>query len=370
MDRWHRLGVAVAALAVAAGCAGDRRSFGSGKPLAANVSATTAASGLRQRAALTKGRLTYAVAVADRDRVVVSVELELAFALAVHDLSAAKPRLRFRRRLGVATYDIYDLAVDPAGREAWVASADGSVRGFELAKGKQLASLHLGAAATAVALTNDRSLLATGSASGVLCLRRRADLALLQCTVAHEKRISSLSFSADGKALVSASWDGTVTTWRAPSLEVTGRKKLGVSANAVAYSPSGDRVAIAVSGAPPKRSPEIASRETRAGVAYDDKSAVVLWNPGRRTARTCSGHRAPVTSVSFGPRGRRLLSSSWDRTVKLWDTASCRVVASVIGFRQLVRDVAMGSSGRRAAVGAWPSDLSSNSTVAFDLLYP
>ena len=37
---------------------------------------------------------------------------------------------------------------------------------------------------------------------------------------------------------------------------------------------------------------------------------------------TLKGHTGSVTSVAWGPDGKRLATGSWDRTAKVWDTAS------------------------------------------------
>jgi len=369
MDRRQRL--AAIALCLWAAC-GGASSYGTGAPIGPGAKPSSSISGLRPHAALSKGKLTYAVALSSADRVAFSVELGVEFSLAVHDLGDGKlkPRLRFRKRLGVATYDVHDLAIDHRRNEAWVASADGRVRGFNGRTGKQLADIHVGAPATSLAISADGKYLATGTQTGVLCLRRRRDLALLQCTTAHGQRLSGLDFNAAGNSLASASWDGNVTLWRVPSLAVVARHKVAGSANDVAISASDGTIAIAVSGEPPVRTPELAAREKTAGVAHDPRAGVIVWNVSKQSSQRCKGHRAPVTSVAFSPNGTRLMSSSWDRSVRLWETNSCATVATVPGFGHLVRDVAIGAAGRRACVGAWSSDLASNSTLAFDLLYP
>jgi len=36
------------------------------------------------------------------------------------------------------------------------------------------------------------------------------------------------------------------------------------------------------------------------------------------------GHTGVVTSVAFSPDGKKIISGSWDNTIKLWDIASNR----------------------------------------------
>ncbi len=38
--------------------------------------------------------------------------------------------------------------------------------------------------------------------------------------------------------------------------------------------------------------------------------------------RMMQGHTSGVVSVSFSPDGKRIISSSWDNTARLWDAES------------------------------------------------
>jgi len=41
-----------------------------------------------------------------------------------------------------------------------------------------------------------------------------------------------------------------------------------------------------------------------------------------REPLTLKGHSDGVTSVSFSPDGKRIVSGSWDNTLKVWDISS------------------------------------------------
>ncbi|HWM85525.1 MAG TPA: hypothetical protein VNO33_06795 [Kofleriaceae bacterium] len=324
------------------------------------------AAGLALASAASRGVLSYAVAFADR--LLVSVELGTGFELVTRSLDPASGRLTERARfsLGPQDWDVVDLALVEGG-PALVASAAGTVRALDLDTGRVTATWHLGAAATAVAVSPDGRLAATGSASGVVCLRRLGDGALLQCLVAHEAPVSSLDFDPAGRRLASAGWDGRVAIWSVPQLAAVAELDGLGSANQVAFAPDGRSVAIAASGAPPRRTPQVASREQHAPAA-DPAARVLVWRPGALPARELRGHGGPVTAVAWS--GRHLLSASWDRTVRLWDAGTGRELSRVAGFSHLLRDVAVARGGSWAAAAAWAAGPGDPATVLLALRHP
>jgi WD40 repeat protein len=225
----------------------------------------------------------------------------------------------------------------------------------------------VGDAATAVAVSRDGRYVATGTRSGVVCLRRVADGALLHCLIAHAKAVSAIDFSID--RLATASWAGDVAVWELPSLASAGRKQIPGSANDVAFSPDGSALAVATSGAPPVRTPAIERRERRDGYRSPDPSALIqVWGQ-RGDDVVCRGHAGAVTAVVWTPDGRGLLSGSWDRSVRLWDPRSGRERDRIAGLRHIVRDVAAGGGGRWAAAAAWALGDGEPSSLLLDLLY-
>jgi len=319
--------------------------------------------------AVSTGVLSYASSLVADDSRIVAVELSTVFDLVVYDLDAEGNTTETNRvALGPADYDVSALAVGPGAKRAYVAVTDGTVRSINLDSGKIDNSWHVGAAATAIAVAKDGAYVAVGTDSGVICLRRTSDSALLHCVVGHQKHVSDLEFSDN--RLASASWDGSVVVWEIPSLAIVATNNGPGSANGIAFAPSGTTLAIARSRRSPQRSPSDVATEKAHGFSSQPRGATVdVWQIGSERPRRCLGHGGPVTSVAW-LGAERLVSSSWDRTVRLWKSANCQQLAKLGGFAHLVRNVERGQTGRWLVVAAWGTEAEAPSTTLVNVLYP
>ena len=130
----------------------------------------------------------------------------------------------------------------------------------------------------------------------------------------HGDEVNSISFSPDGRSLVSASDDHSVRIW---NIRDGSSKKLPLSDDApyivlllsVVFSPDGRYIA-----------------------AGDTEKSLWIWDSRtHKLVANWKGHGHAVWCVEFTPDSKGLMSGSRDRTVKYWDVSSFRTREAVSG---------------------------------------
>jgi WD40 repeat protein len=162
----------------------------------------------------------------------------------------------------------------------------------------------------------------------------------------------SAAFSSDGTRVLAQSTDGIARLWNVETGQGL-RRATGERAWQVAVWPEGQLMALAggedhipIFAEIFVRLPPLARMKT-----YENNTIKIRnLNTGAETA-CLRGHTDSVAGIAFSPDGRRLLSGSFDGTMRLWDVATAREVGRFQRHTGWVTCVAFCPDGRRAVAG-------------------
>lgn len=221
--------------------------------------------------------------------------------------------------------NINAMAVSPNGKIVATAGRDNHIRLWNTEGGKEVANLEAHAdIVRALQFASDSVLV---SASDDKTLRvwnvgrgKGAMLEYKSNIVAHDRPVTAIAISPDGKTIASVSEDSLLKTWRLDSGGLEHRIRAGDgSVMAVAFSPDGKTIATG-----------------------DESGKIKLWDAmkGSPVAFTGSHDRA-VTALTFSQDGKTLVSGSEDRTLRYWNIMSGQQIAKVAAHDGAIHSIAL-----------------------------
>ncbi len=270
------------------------------------------------------------------------------------------PGVKLAKRVGVGQLGdfVHSLMFRKDGRFLAVGEGlpriSGAVRILDLQTGQAAVTFQEPKDAVYVlALSPDGKLLAAGAADGSLCVWNLDEKKLLTSIKQHSDRIFGVAFSADGRFLASGSADKTARVWEVGTWKMLTRMDQIEPVYGVAFSSDAQFVALAVGG-PTDRAIRLRRRDNgdlaRATETGLGTPMGLLWvTQANRVYVPCSdmtvkaydagngglvanlaGHSDWVYGVAVSPDGKFLASGSADGTVKLWNIADHRLLATLI----------------------------------------
>jgi WD40 repeat protein len=236
------------------------------------------------------------------------------------------------------------VACTPDGRCALSASADGTLKLWDVADGRCLRTLQGHAEwVTSACLSGDGRRALSGGADRTVRVWDAETGDCLQAFEGHKTWVLAVALTADGQQALSAGGDGVLNWWEVSS----GRCLRSIPAHV------GSVLAVSVSA------------DGSHALTGGRDATLKLWEMATGNClQKFAGHTDKVHAVTLSADGRLALSGSADRTVRLWAVATGECLLVFDGHLGAVTSVALSRDGRLALSG------SEDRTVKFWRLRP
>jgi WD40 repeat protein len=192
---------------------------------------------------------------------------------------------------------------------------------------------------------------------------------LVASLAGHENTVSSVTFSPDGKFLLSSSWDRTVRLWQVADGSQVYRLRLAGEATSAAFSPDGIQFVVGLSDKTAGVFNTNDGSVTNAlkghdgailSVAYspdgkwiatggNDKTAKIWNRADGKLERTLTWHDGPILALQFSPDGKTIATASSDGTVRVWSVPDGKPLQTLGGHASYVYGIRFSPDGKNIA---------------------
>ena len=215
------------------------------------------------------------------------------------------------------------------------ASADGTVRIWQLKTGSLLHQLVHPNLVRSVCWSPDGQSLVSGSDDGLIRCWESATGSLRQTLKGHRSGIWSVHFSPDGQQLASGSEDKTIRIWRSHTGSlIRTLKGHQNSIWSVRFSPDGQQLAS----------------------AGDDKT-IRIWKLNGKLEQVLTGHTSWIWSIAWDAAGTQIASAGEDQVIRIW-SSSGRLLKQLTGHQSGIWSLSwsqqhLASGGEDQTVRLW-----------------
>lgn len=284
---------------------------------------------------------------------------------------------------GGHTRPVRAVTFHPNNRFFATGSADKSIKLWDLQGQSRVRILSQDSEILSLAFSPDGRWLASGNLDGTVRIWDWQVGQIAHTFSDHEDVVTAVKFTADNRHLISGSGDKTLKVWQVNSGQNVASIETGQWIQSIALDPqSANRVAIAGLGRQVEVWNWITQRREQASERLPSPVYAVDWHPRRqqlalspdsststnsrdnrnsvalfniestRLGDLLTGHSDYVSFVAFSPSGDTLLSGSWDRTIRLWDTQTGELIRSFLENERRILSGDFSNNGKAFIVGS------------------
>jgi len=186
-------------------------------------------------------------------------------------------------------------------------SWDSTTRFWKLKEGGEPLTLKHGSEVKSLVVSQEIGKGASGSRDGEIKIFSLSSMKNLRNIQAHKSDISGLAMIPESTRLVTTSWDGECKVWNLGSYEMelqlfTQHERI----RSMTTTPDGAKVILGM----------------HSGTIF----VIDIETPSN--VKKIAAHKDVVASLSIDSAGERLVSASWDRSIRLWSLNSYKEVSS------------------------------------------
>jgi WD40 repeat protein len=231
---------------------------------------------------------------------------------------------------------------------SWLESA---IHIVDIDSGDVTRELQHGDTVRTIAVNKDGSRLVSGGLDKLLHVWDLARGERVTTFDKHQEWITRAVFSADGKEVISAGHDNKLRIWNAANaaqrLEIEHPEPIW----ALAVSPDGRHILTGTGGT-------LVGNPRVLEMNQGSDNVLRLWETATgKLVREMKGHTHAAYTVDFSPDGRLAVSGSWDTTIRLWDLQTGEELSRIEGGQGGVMKVLFSPDGQQVFAGGGVSRL-------------